>query len=924
MKQNYKTGLAAVLCALSISASAQLSSNPDKFLGNITTGGNNVDYNGVIFSDLWNQITPENETKWSSVQGGSATQWNWGGADKCNNYATEKGLLFKFHCFAWGSQYPSWIEKLTPADRYAAFINWMDGAKKQYPNLAVIDVVNEAIEGHQAGTKYFEEALGGKGKTGYDWIVNAFKLAAERWPNAILIYNDFNTFRWQKKEYIDLVKTLRDAGAPIDAYGMQSHDLTDMEFDEFKAAMDEIQDSLLMPMYSTEYDIGTGDDALQLKRYQAQIPYMWEKDYFAGLTLWGFVYGKTWTTDGNSGIIKNPSKGVYTERPAFTWLKEYMATDAAKTAKSPFPAYKKEASIYIAPKAIRMPIDEVVPVTVNAHLNNGKTIKSVALYANGSLVETATSAPYEFSYQPEKLGYVRLKAVVTDTEDREYTRVGGVNIHKPRKPFGGVATVLPGTLELENFDEGGESVAYHDSDTTNSGSKLDYRTGIGVDLKEENDGVVVMSAVKGEWLEYTVDVKEEGIYEYDFIVKTSASLAQISLLLADDGLENLCTIVPYNAEFKGKYQSIKGRFAKELTAGKHILRVAIDASGAYIDKINFKHININKDLITNIETDVKKVVMDGTVNVSVQTSVSSTATDIKVAKVDVYVGDKLEITSDKVPFSFSFKTEELGTCVVKAIAFDNNGYEAPEATAEVVVKGQRKPYKAKNIPGTIEIENFDIAGEGQSFHDSDATDEGGAKYRTDNEGVDIIKLDNGGYAVGYTAAGEWLEYTVNVTKAGEYDYEIVAATGSSTSSFQLGMKDDSDKVVNISNNIAIPMLKESDWNQYTTIKGSLTKELKEGEQVIRLTIVNDYCNIDKIRLFLKGTTPEPDDDDAIVEVVSNDICIYNVYTTAGILVGQMTANIENIKEELAKLVGGKGLFIVKNTENGAAKLMSTF
>ena len=68
-----------------------------------------------------------------------------------------------------------------------------------------------------------------------------------------------------------------------------------------------------MPMYSTEYDVGTEDDELQLKAYKEQIPYMWEADYCAGITLWGWIYGSTWTTDGNSGLIKNK-----VERPALT------------------------------------------------------------------------------------------------------------------------------------------------------------------------------------------------------------------------------------------------------------------------------------------------------------------------------------------------------------------------------------------------------------------------------------------------------------------------------------------------------------------------------------------------------------------------------------------------------------------------------
>ncbi len=280
------TGLLTALMAMaSNGAKAQLSTNPDKFLGNITTSYQ-VDYGKEKFYTLWNQITCENESKWSSIEG-SRNSFNWGGSDNAYNYAKSHGFPFKFHTLIWGSQYPGFMDNLSTSEQYKAIVEWMDAIKKHYPNLEMIDVVNEAVAGHAPAP--YKNALGGDGKTGFDWIIKAFEMAHERWPNAILIYNDYNTFQWQRTQFIELVRTLRDAGAPIDAYGCQSHDLTDMDVNSFKAAMNEIQSALKMPMYSTEYDIGTSDDNLQEQRYKEQIPYMWEADYVAGLTLWGYI-----------------------------------------------------------------------------------------------------------------------------------------------------------------------------------------------------------------------------------------------------------------------------------------------------------------------------------------------------------------------------------------------------------------------------------------------------------------------------------------------------------------------------------------------------------------------------------------------------------------------------------------------------------
>lgn len=423
---------------ISVSAKAQLSTNPDKFLGNITTGWpGSMDTDGFKFLDYWNQLTPENATKWESIEGNKQGKFSWTNADKCYKFAKENNIPFKFHCLVWGSQYPQWVKKLTAEQRYDAIVTWMDAVKERYPDLQLIDVVNEAVEGHQKDTHYMKEALGGGGETGYDWIIKAFEMAYERWPDAILIYNDFNTFQWNTDQFIDLVKTLRDAGAPIDAYGCQSHDMLSLDGNNvaptFKSAMDKMHKELMMPMYSSEYDVGTDNDNLQLKAYKEQIPYMWEADYCAGITLWGWIYGKTWTTNGNSGLIKKKE-----ERPALEWLREYMQSDAAKNAKSPFPGQVKEASVYIKPESLKAHQGEALPIKVSVRLKT-KTIEKVEMYVNDKPVALGTTENvpqpgdtqiYEASYTPSKTGKHTIKAVVTATDGTTYERLSGFKASK--------------------------------------------------------------------------------------------------------------------------------------------------------------------------------------------------------------------------------------------------------------------------------------------------------------------------------------------------------------------------------------------------------------------------------------------------------------------------------------------------------------
>ena len=222
----------------------------NKFLGNITTRYN-VDAGGGVdpYYKLWNQITCENESKWGSVEG-TRGSYNWG-CDKAFNYAKQHDFTYKFHALVWGAQYPGWLPDLSIKDRYASIVKWYDAVKKKYATLPMIDVVNEAVGMHQQGNPMIKESLGGEGKTGYDWLIKAFEMAYERWPDAILIYNDYNTFQWDTNNYLDLVRTLRDSGTPIDAYGCQSHDVTDITATNLKNSMNTLQTGLKMPMYIT-------------------------------------------------------------------------------------------------------------------------------------------------------------------------------------------------------------------------------------------------------------------------------------------------------------------------------------------------------------------------------------------------------------------------------------------------------------------------------------------------------------------------------------------------------------------------------------------------------------------------------------------------------------------------------------------------
>lgn len=805
---------------ISTQAFAQLSSNPDKFLGNITTRYQ-MDAGGGVpkYYELWNQVTPENESKWGSVEG-TRNNYNWG-CDTPFNYAKNHGFTYKFHALVWGAQYPNWLPNLSIKDRYNALVKWFDAVKKKYPTLPLIDVVNEAVGTHQAGNPMMKETLGGGGKTGYDWLIKAFELAYERWPDAILIYNDYNTFQWNTDEYIDLVRTLRDAGAPVDAYGCQAHDLKG--FRNLKSVDTKIQNALNMPMYITEYDIQEENDQKQLNDYKDHIPYLWEREYCAGITLWGYIYGATWN-EGTSGIYKNGK-----ERAAMTWLREYMASDEAKNAKSPFPGMKKEASIYVRPRELKVAKGDKLPILVRASMAT-KTIQKIDLYVGDELIATMTGAPYlaEYSVPADaKTGWKDLKAVVTATDGSTYERLSRFNVlssTEARAPFNETVPTLPGTIKADEYDKGASGVSYNKASRD-------------VTKATQNDG----------WMEYTVDVKEEGIYSVDMEIASTKTGGTFHL--AEYSFDNLTYFTDFIEVPKTgsttEFQTMNFAMKEPLTAGRHTLCLNIDKGGFCVKSLTFRRYEQDKSIkFTKFTVNPTTIDLGETATIQAEAeSPNSTIASIKIFANDLLIG-----TITGAPFTMEFKPTEKGTYTITAVATDAEGRENASTSKKTLkVNGKREPYSGTPIaiPGIIQAENFDKGGEGLTFHDSDNTREGDTEYRKDGEGVDFVK-GNGGTAIGYTAEKEWLEYSIDVQEAGTYQYVATVSSGTSGSGFSIGIQKNGGMITLAK--VSVPQTGNNNWDTYKTVEGQLSQDLEVGQQIMRFTITGQQCNIDKVEL----------------------------------------------------------------------------
>ena len=287
-----------------------------KWVGNIWYSGTEPDY----FSEYWNQLTPENASKWASCEQQQGV-YNFSAAKAMYDYTRSNGIPFKFHTLVWGSQYPRWMDNLSAEDQKIKVENWIKNAGLNFPDAEYVDVVNEPMPGH--APPRWRNAIGGDNDlygTGWDWIVWSFEKAREYFPNSKLFINDYNILSGYTDldTYINVINILKKRGL-IDGIGCQGHGLENTSAADVKARLDKLATTGL-PIHISEFDLNIADDTTQKNKMQELFPVFYEHPAVEGITLWGYLQGHTWIP--NSYLIRSDG----TERPALVWLKEYLAS----------------------------------------------------------------------------------------------------------------------------------------------------------------------------------------------------------------------------------------------------------------------------------------------------------------------------------------------------------------------------------------------------------------------------------------------------------------------------------------------------------------------------------------------------------------------------------------------------------------------
>ena len=211
--------------------------------------------------------------------------------------------------------------------------------------------------------------------------------------------------------------------------------------------------------------------------------------------------------------------------------------------------------------------------------SDGK-VSFINYLANNSLIQKSTATPYLFDWIPGTSGSYQVVAEAFDNANEStLSPLKTVVVVEP-KPFSGSNPSIPGLVEAEDYDIGGEAISFHDTDPLNRGAV--YRTDP-VDILRKSDnthGYFISWTDVGEWLTYTIDVKKAAKMDISLLIATATGGGEIHLELNNKPLTNHQVVTATGGVQQFKTVTFKDIY---LQSGVQKVKIVIDKGGVNID-----------------------------------------------------------------------------------------------------------------------------------------------------------------------------------------------------------------------------------------------------------------------------------------------------------------------------------------------------
>ena len=174
------------------------------------------------------------------------------------------------------------------------------------------------------------------------------------------------------------------------------------------------------------------------------------------------------------------------------------------------------------------------------------------------------------------------------------------------------------TIKLNEFDHGGEGVAYHDTTIGNTLQGTDYRDDEHVDA---NEFIVTNDVRDGEWLEYTIDHLESGHYDITLRKDWGGDDNGVRLMIGESNsatsFEELGVMVSGDEFF-----TLQNVDLRHWGGNNRVLRVEIIGDYFGIDYLNFDYVDLVAPTVESV------VVNDGSAQRSRVTSLTVTFSEV--------------------------------------------------------------------------------------------------------------------------------------------------------------------------------------------------------------------------------------------------------------------------------------------------------
>lgn len=133
---------------------------------------------------------------------------DWSGLDAMYQYEKSHAFVFKQHNFLWGQHQPTWLDTLPQDQQRIAVEKWIRAYSQRYPDSQLVDVVNEPLH----DPPHYKKALGGDGKTGWDWLVWSYATARQYCPHSKLLLNEYGILAGgpDLECYLTIINILKD------------------------------------------------------------------------------------------------------------------------------------------------------------------------------------------------------------------------------------------------------------------------------------------------------------------------------------------------------------------------------------------------------------------------------------------------------------------------------------------------------------------------------------------------------------------------------------------------------------------------------------------------------------------------------------------------------------------------------------------